>query len=428
MLRPPSKLMKLKFLLFCACFASYLSSTAAAAVIKILHINPQAKVRAIWQEAAQGFESAHPGIKVEFDYLENEAFKAKLPTLLQSKDRPSIFHSWGGGVMVEQIGSGICQDVTQRISENGFKDTFYPAAAQNFSFEGKYYGLPNDIAPEVLFYNKELCQKAGVDPTQIHYWDDLIEAVKKCKAAGITPMAVGGKDKWPLHFYSALLMMRVLGKDGMQAVIEDKNGGFTNPEVLKAFQLYKDLTALQPFQKGYLANTYPEAAGTFHDGKAAFHLMGTWDLTEGRANAADKQGLPNEKLGFIFFPAVKGGRGKATDLFANLNGWLVAKEAPKETVDFAKVWLGKEAQTKVAQQGLAIPAVKGTADAIQDPLLKEIAQQIEKSEWLQIPMDQVLGPDTGRVFNDVSTDIASGNSTPGKGAKAIEESWQQNKR
>jgi raffinose/stachyose/melibiose transport system substrate-binding protein len=261
----------------------------------------------------------------------------------------------------------------------------------------------------VLFYNKELCQKAGVDPTQFHDWDDLIEAVKKCKAAGITPIAVGGKDKWPLHFYTALLMMRTLGKDGMQGVIEDKNGGFTNPEVLKAFQLYHDFTALQPFQKGYLANTYPEAAGIFHDGKAAFHLMGTWDLTEGRANAADKKGLPNEKLGFVFFPAVKGGKGKATDLFANLNGWLVAKEAPKETVDFVKVWLGKDAQTKVAQQGLAIPAVKGTADAIQDPLLKEIAQQFGKSEWLEIPMDQMLGPDTGRVFNDVSADIASGN-------------------
>jgi raffinose/stachyose/melibiose transport system substrate-binding protein len=96
---PPLKFMKFKLLFFCACFASQLPSTTAATVIKILHINPQAKVRAIWQETAQAFESAHPGVKVEFDYLENEAFKAKLPTLLQSKDRPSIFHSWGGGVM-----------------------------------------------------------------------------------------------------------------------------------------------------------------------------------------------------------------------------------------------------------------------------------------------------------------------------------------
>jgi raffinose/stachyose/melibiose transport system substrate-binding protein len=122
--------------------------------------------------------------------------------------------------------------------------------------------LPNDVAPEVVFYNKELCQKAGVDPTQIHYWEDLIEAVKKCKAAGITPMAVGGKDKWPLHFYTALLMMRILGKDGMQAVIEDKNGGFTNPEVLKAFQLYKDFTTLEPFRKGYHARKRSAAAAS----------------------------------------------------------------------------------------------------------------------------------------------------------------------
>jgi raffinose/stachyose/melibiose transport system substrate-binding protein len=133
--------MNFRSLFFCACFASHLPSTTAATVIKILHINPQAKVRAIWQETAHSFESAHPGVKVEFDYLENEAFKAKLPTLLQSKDRPSIFHSWGGGVMVEQINSGICQDITQGISENGFKDTFYP--------------LP--FKPSVLMGNITLC-------------------------------------------------------------------------------------------------------------------------------------------------------------------------------------------------------------------------------------------------------------------------------
>jgi raffinose/stachyose/melibiose transport system substrate-binding protein len=56
--------------------------------------------------------------------------------------------------------------------------------------------------------------------------------VKKCQAAGITPVAVGGKDKWPLHFYPTFLMMRILGKEGMQAAYDDKNGGFTNPEIV----------------------------------------------------------------------------------------------------------------------------------------------------------------------------------------------------
>ena len=90
-------------------------------------------------------------------------------------------------------------------------------------------------------------------------------------------------------FLPAILMMRILGKDGMQAVYEDKNGGFTSPDVLKAFQLYRAFAALQPFQKGYLANTYAEAAGTFHDGKTAFHLMGTWDLVDGRAECGGQK-------------------------------------------------------------------------------------------------------------------------------------------
>ena len=419
--------MKLTLSLLCTLLGLLSSSVRAETVVRILHIQSSPKIVAIMEEAAKKYESANPGVDVQFDYLENEAFKAKLPTLLQSKDRPSAFHSWGGGVMYEQVAAGICKDITNEIAEGGFNETFYPATAQNFVVDGKAYGVPNNLAPIVFWYNKDLCQKAGVDPTQIKQWEDFIEAVKKIKAAGITPIAAGGKDKWPLHFYPALLMMRVLGKEGLQAAYEDKDGGFANPNVLKAFQLYKELTALEPFQKGYLSNTFPEASGTFHDGQAAFHLMGTWDLVEGRASSADKKGLPNEKLGWFFFPEVKDGKGKANDLFASLDGWLVSKQAPKETTDFMKVWLSKDIMNKFAAEGLFIPAVQGTAEVIKDPFLKEIAGEIATSQWIGIAIDQLLGPDTGRVFNDVSADIAAGNITPEAGVEAIEESWQQNK-
>jgi len=402
-------------------------SVSAETVVKILHLQKLPETLEIWQEAAKQYESSHPGVKIQFVYLENEAFKAKLPTLLQSKDRPSAFHSWGGGVMFEQINSGVCQDITKAITEGGFKDTFYPAGIQNFTYQGRTYGLPNDVGPIVFWYNKDLCQKAGVDPQKIKYWEDFVDAVKKCLAAGVTPIAAGGKDKWPLHFYPTFLMMRIMGKEGMQAAYEGKNGGFAGPDVIKAFQLFKDFAALQPFQKSYLANTYAESAGTFHDGKTAFHLMGTWDLKEGRSDAADGKELPDEKLGWIFFPEVQGGKGHPNDIFASVDGWLVVKEAPKETVDFMKVWLGKEIQSKIAEAGLFIPMVKGTADLIKDPFQKQIAAEVEKAQWIQIAVDQLLGPDTGRVFNDASADVAAGKMSAEKAAKAIQQSWEQNK-
>ncbi len=179
--------MRFKWLFSFAMLGSLTWSASAQTVIKVLHIQKLPKVLEIWKEAAQEFEKVHPGVKVQFDYLENEAFKAKLPTLLQSKDRPSVFHSWGGGVMYEQINAGLCQNITKAIEEGGFEDTFYPAGVQNFTYEGKSYGLPNDVGPMVFWYNKELCQKAGVDPTKIMYWEDLIDAVKKCHSISILP-------------------------------------------------------------------------------------------------------------------------------------------------------------------------------------------------------------------------------------------------
>src|SRR4029450_3034166 len=148
--------MKLTLSLVCALLGLLSPSMRAETVVKILHLQTNPKILAIWEEAAKQFESANKGVKVQFNYLENEAFKAKLPTLLQSKDRPSAFHSWGGGVMYEQVSSGICKDITNEISEGGFKETFYPATVQNFVVDDKAYGLPNDLAPIVFWYNKEL--------------------------------------------------------------------------------------------------------------------------------------------------------------------------------------------------------------------------------------------------------------------------------
>ena len=70
---------------------------------------------------------------------------------------------------------------------------------------------------------------------------------------------------------------------------------------------------------------------------------------------------------------------------------MVSKEAPKETLDFMKVWLGKETQTKLAAEGLSIPMVKGTAEAIKNPFYRALALEVDRSGWICVAMDQLLG-------------------------------------
>jgi hypothetical protein len=64
-----------------------------------------------------------------------------------------------------------------------------------------------------------------------------------------------------VHFYSAMLMMRILGKEGFEAAYQDKNGGFASADVIKAFQLFRGFRGLKPFQSGYLANRFQKWEG-----------------------------------------------------------------------------------------------------------------------------------------------------------------------
>jgi raffinose/stachyose/melibiose transport system substrate-binding protein len=119
-------------------------STSAETVVKILHPVAIPKSVEIWQSAAADYEKGHREIKIEFVYLEHEEFKATLPRLLESDDRPSVFFSWGGGVVLEQIQAGVCQDITNAIAGD-FKDSFYTTGVQAFMSQGKSYGLPDAV-------------------------------------------------------------------------------------------------------------------------------------------------------------------------------------------------------------------------------------------------------------------------------------------
>src|SRR6266571_423478 len=88
------------------------AGAAADTTVKWLHIEVNPAQVKIWEEVARAYEAAHPGVKVEMQFLENEAYKAKLPTILQSKDRPNIIYSWAGGVLNAQVDAGVLEDIT----------------------------------------------------------------------------------------------------------------------------------------------------------------------------------------------------------------------------------------------------------------------------------------------------------------------------
>ncbi len=399
------------------------SADAADTTIKWLHVEVNPTQVAIWNEAARAFEAKHPGVKVEPQYLENEAYKAKLTTLLQSRDKPAMFYSWAGGVLKAQVEAGVIEDLTDRTK--GYIETLTPSAVAAFTLDGKVYGIPQAITEVGFFYNKELFAKAGVDASKIKTWDDLLNAVKALKGAGITPITVGGADKWPVSFYWSYLALRQGGKPAFEAAMKGEAGGFAGEDFVKAGELFKQLVDLQPFQNGFLGSKHLPAIGQFADGKAAMTLAISVIYNQQRSIAADKKGLSDDQIGWFQFPVVPGGKGSSTDTLGGVVGWVLSKGAPKETVDFIKAFVSPEVQSRLTAEGFIIPVVAGADAALKNAFMRNIAQELARSTYHQNFYDQVLGPSVGRVVNDVVAEMAGGTMTPQDAAKAVQAAWKQ---
>ena len=136
-------------------------------------------------------------MKIKISPLQNEQFKTKIPIALQSNNPPDIFQQWGGGQMADQVAAGKLMDLSDKVAP---ELTAIGGSAAGWQVKGKTYGLPYTLGVVGFWYNKALFTKAGVSTPPVTM-DDLYAAIDKLKGAGITPIAIGAKDKWPAAFY-----------------------------------------------------------------------------------------------------------------------------------------------------------------------------------------------------------------------------------
>ncbi len=392
--------------------------------VNILRVQPGDKEEAFYQRVEEQYEAEHPDVDVVFEYIANEAYKSKLPTLLQSNARPDIFYSWGGQTLVEQAEAGFLQPIGDTISQE-VRDTFPEAALNAYTVDGNLYGLPLYATEVVFWVNTDLTEKAGVNHTQIETWEDFKGAVQKLKDADVTPIVAGGQDKWPLHFYWSYLALREGGANVVTQAMEGESDGFENEAFVAAGSRFQELVEMDPFQPGFMGTTYETASGMFADGAGAFHLMGDWDYLPMRGRSTTGEGLSDDQLAIITFPAIADpvAEGGANTTLGGMNGWAVTSDAEPEAVDFLTFLLNQDHQEEVAREGIFIPIVKNAEQALDNPFFQQVAQDIAQADYHQIFLDQFLGASVGATVNDISADLAQGAITPEEAAAQVQEAW-----
>ncbi|USQ87097.1 extracellular solute-binding protein [Streptomyces phaeoluteigriseus] len=396
-----------------ACGGDSDGGSSGTTTIEWWNISTTQPTKDVWAGLAKQFEAQNPKVKVKIVQLENDAYKSKMTALTASGKLPDIFHTWGGGVLQQQVDAGLVEDLTDRTKD--WADGLLPVAKEPYLLGDKAYGIPFDIGMIGFWYNKALFEQAGVSapPTT---WSGFLDAVRKLKTAGITPIALAGKEKWPGMYYWAYLAMRTAGVDALQKADADKD--FTGDGFVQAGQHLQDLVDLQPFQKGFLGAAYSSPTGqaaTVGNGKAAMELMGQWapvvEADAGKGLGAD--------LGFFPFPEVEGGQGKLTEVFGGGGGHALRADAPQEAVDFLKFFASATTDRALVEKTGVLPVVPAAESALTDPNLKAVQAQLKAATGFQLYLDQAYAPALGQEINDSVAALVAGSKSPAQVAQSI---------
>ncbi len=406
--------------------AAGLRVTGAAAqdstLIRWWHITTNEDQAALMQAAADEFVAANPGVEIEITILENEAFKARLTTVMQSGDPPDVFQSWGGGVLYQYAEAGLVRDLTDALAADGWGESFSQSGLGLWANEGRNYGVPWNLGLVGFWYSKSKFAEAGIEAPPAT-WTELLAAVETLKAAGITPIALGGGDKWPVHFYWVYLAIRNGGKAAFDAAYT-REGSFADEPFVKAGADLIQLAELEPFQDGFLGATWPDSGLVYANGGAAMMLMGHWFPSGALDANLDDSAEMRADLGWFPFPEVEGGAGEPNDVLGGGNGFAVGANAPDIAVDFVRFLTSEEMQSSWAAEGFAVPpGVNAAAEAVTDENLLPIMDYLAEAGYFQLYYDQFLPPAVGGVVNDESQALVAGSQTPEGAAEAIEASF-----
>lgn len=220
-------------------------------------------------------EEVNPGFTMEIQYIADKpSYLQKIKTLAAADSLPDMFNVDADAYTNILLENGLIQDITGVIEDNGLDEVFLAAPlAWGRTSDGVQIAVPIDYSIEVFWYNKKMFADAGVEIPQT--FDEFLAACETLKSAGYTPIAIAGKEQWPLLRYIDM----VTNKYGDNQYLFDfarNKVDFSGEIGTKGAQFLADLG--QYFQEGFASTDYTGALECFTGGNAAIYYMGTWDL------------------------------------------------------------------------------------------------------------------------------------------------------
>jgi multiple sugar transport system substrate-binding protein len=313
------------------------------------------------QELATRFMEEHPDIPVKVQVIPSNGYNQKIFTTVAAGNPPDIFNS-GDIIIPTIVQKNYGYDLNKFVEKEDYDlSVFYPQVIEGLTFEGELVGLTDNWDTQVLYYNRDMFDSAGLDyPNASWTWDDFVSAARRLTSGeGADKIYGAAHGFWFAPLFDQIWMYGgdVLSEDGTQCVMD-------SPEAIAAVQSIADL-----IKEGVIpSNQQLEGQGPLQfllGGRTAMAIdagrWGAYELREGR-------------IDWAVAPLPMGPEGRANFFHLAMYGITRNSDSPENAWEFLKFMVSEEAIQLAAENMQGIPSrpsmVKDPAFR-NSPLIKE---------------------------------------------------------
>ena len=346
--------------------------------------------RKSYENAIKDMAAKYPDITLEWDAIENEAYKTKIKTAVSGDNMPDIFFTWSCAFLGDFVSAGKVYCLDEAYKD--FASKLPEKMCKNTTYDGKKYGVPLTMNIVGLFANMELLKKAGYDEIPGTY-EEFIKCCDALKAQGIIPFGCAGKETWCVTEYLESVIEKSCGAQVLDDIFMGR-ASWDNADVAKAVDTFQSMVTKGYFDPDGAALKNDVVKTNFMAGKYAFYMNGTWNCADFSNDANFK-----DKVKVAEFPVINGDKAKLGQLIGGPSDTLAVAKSSKNAATAAKYTfeLGQLICKYGYLDGCGLPAwtVDYDASAV-NPLTQSVAEIVAKSDYM------VLFGDTAMTSEDAA--------------------------
>jgi multiple sugar transport system substrate-binding protein len=183
------------------------------------------------------FQTAHPDIIVEMDTPQGFRGQLDLTDMAAEYDCFQALPNLND----DSIAAVVNIEPFLAADSSTSKEDFYPSVLQQFTYQGQLWGLPSSVTVNVMNYNKDLFDAAGLPyPSPDWTTSDFLDAAVALTTGegenaqyGYAPSSFGAED--------LVSIMDRLGADMLDESVDPPRLVFNSPSVVEAFRWYTSL-------------------------------------------------------------------------------------------------------------------------------------------------------------------------------------------